>query len=555
MLTHLSINNFTLVTQLDIELRHGMTTITGETGAGKSILLDALGLTLGDRSGAEKVRPGADRADISACFEIKHNKRARRWLEENDLNTGGECILRRVVTTEGRSKGYINGQPATMQQLRALGEMLIDIHSQHEHQSLLKKETHRRLLDEFAGHNTLVKSVQQAYRHWQTVQERFFHLRDNAEENNARYQLLSYQIEELDQLSIQENELEQLEAEQKTLANAESILQNSHQLSALCSNEEFGLQEALNKALHCLHTMPQPLPSLKEAELLLNNALINVEEAHREVEQHINQFDLNPQRLQDVEQRLSTIYEIARKHRVQASQLTQLHQSLQEELTGLAGNDAQLDALQHEVETLSEHYHEQAAKLSVQRQKATKKISTSINRQLKELAMNHAKLEVALHAISDKPAAYGLEEVEFLISTNPGQPARPLAKVASGGELSRVSLAIQVVTAQTSATPALVFDEVDVGIGGATADKVGKLLRALGEQGQVICVTHLAQVASKAHAHLLVTKQAQKKSTHSLMKTIMGEDKIAEIARMIGGEAISDQSRAHAREMLGSYAI
>lgn len=553
MLTHLSIQNFTLVESLDLEICPGMTAITGETGAGKSIMLGALGQALGDRADGERVRTGAARADIHATFDLAKITKARRWLQEHDLEQeedARECILRRVVTKEGRSRGYINGKPATLTQLRTLGEMLIDIHSQHEHQSLLKKDTHRRLLDEFGGSQDLAQAVKSAYNSWQQTLARFTELRDNAEELSARYQLLSYQVQELDQLGLEAGELEQLEAEQKTLANAESILRNSHQLAALCGTEEQSLQDALHKALHLLAEMPEKTEALKEAEQLLGNAQIQVEEAQREIERHIDSFSMDPARLQEVELRLSAIYDIARKHRLQPAELTEFHASLSQELAQLSGGDAQLDALEQQVAQREADYRNQAEELSAKRRTAATKLARAVNKQLANLAMSTARLDVNLSDCRDNPGRYGLEEVEFLISTNPGQPARALAKVASGGELSRVSLAIQVVTAKTSTTPTLVFDEVDVGIGGATADTVGQLLRQLGEKGQVICVTHLAQVASKGHQHLLVQKQASKKSAQSTLVPLAGEQKVEEIARMLGGAAITTQSRAHAEEML-----
>lgn len=553
MLTHLSIQNFTLVESLDLEICPGMTAITGETGAGKSIMLGALGQALGDRADGERVRTGAERADIHATFDLKKIAKARHWLREHDLgqdDNGRECILRRVVTKEGRSRGYINGKPATLTQLRTLGEMLIDIHSQHEHQSLLKKDTHRRLLDESAGLQELAQTVKRAFNDWQNTLARYTELRDNAEELSARYQLLSYQVQELDQLGLEPGELEQLEAEQKTLANAESILHNSHQLAGLCGTEDQSLQDALHKALHLLADMPEKTDALKEAEQLLSNAQIQVEEAHREIERHIDSFSMDPARLQQVELRLTAIYDIARKHRLQPVELADFHANLSEELAQLSGGDAQLDALEQQVAQLEADFRARAEELSALRQKAATKLARAVNKQLAKLAMSTAKLEVSLSDCRGNPGRYGLEEIEFLISTNPGQPARALAKVASGGELSRVSLAIQVVTAKTSTTPTLVFDEVDVGIGGATADTVGQLLRQLGKKGQVICVTHLAQVASKGHQHLLVQKQANKKSAQSTLVPLEGEQKVEEIARMLGGAEITTQSRAHAEEML-----
>lgn len=553
MLTHLSIQNFTLVDRLDLDMRAGMTVITGETGAGKSILLGALGQTLGDRAEADRVRAGATRADITASFDTTAIPNAQEWLINHDLqqpDNPQECLLRRLINNEGKSKSYINGQPVTLQQLRILGEMLIDIHSQHEHQSLLLRETHRRLLDDFACQTELAKQVKLAYREWQSRLEHYLHLRDNAAEVSARYQLLSYQVQELEQLDLGSGELEKLEAEQRSLANAGNILQGSHELLALCNDDEQGLDISLHRALHILRDMPEKSAALLAAEELLISAQIQVEEARHEIDHHIDTFNIDPERLMTVEDRLTAIYDIARKHRIRAEELPALIDRLGTELAQLQSGDEKLDQLAQQVEQAEQNYRQLAEQLSAKRTQAAQQLAKRVNSQLQALAMETAKLAVSLTPLTDKPSANGLEEVEFLISTNPGQAPKALAKVASGGELSRISLAIQVVTAQTSATPTLVFDEVDVGIGGATADVIGKLLRQLGEKGQVICVTHLAQVASKGHQHLLVSKKSTQTNAESTLELLEGEEKVAEIARMLGGAKVTEQSLAHAREIL-----
>lgn len=549
MLTHLGIHNYTLVDRLDLELPAGMSAITGETGAGKSILLDALSLTLGDRADADRVREGAGRADIHAGFDISRLPEAGHWLTQQDLAMEGECLLRRVVTAEGRSRGYINGHPVTLTQLRELGGILIDIHAQHEHQSLLKRDTQRRLLDDFAGHQPLVKQVQAAHTQWQSALIRYRELRENAEETSARVQLLSYQVEELDQLDLKPGEVETLEEEQTQLADGEAILHHSYQLAAVCGGEDQSILDGINRALHLVGELPDSIAAVKESAQLLDSAKIQVEEAQHEIERHIDTFSLDPERLQQVEERLSTVFDIARKHRIQPRELPSLHQSLQTELEQLTGGDADLDQLAARIETLEQDYRQLAGQLSEQRRKAGGKLDKAVNQLLKQLAMEHARLQVELAPL-EQPGQHGLEEVQLLISTNPGQPLKPLAKIASGGELSRVSLAIQVVTAKTSATPTLVFDEVDVGIGGATADVVGQLLRQLGEQAQIICVTHLAQVASKAHSHLRVQKTRKGGRIQTALEQLDGEQKVEEIARMMGNETVTDASREHAREMI-----
>lgn len=561
MLTHLSVQNFTLVDQLDLDIDAGMTAITGETGAGKSILLDALGLTLGDRADGSRVRTGCARLDVAASFDVSNIAPAQKWLQAHDFDPS-DCILRRVVTSEGRSRGYINGQAATLSQLRELGEMLIDIHSQHEHQSLLKKDTHRKLLDDFAALQPLAQSVKQHFKDWQHSLSAYITLRDNFDESNARYQLLSYQAHEVNQLDLQENELAALEQEQKQLANAETLLISSQQVSAICSgSDSYGdgasesLLDSLNRALHLLRDLPEKSGALLEAEQLLNSAHIQVEEASAELDRHADSFQANPERLLEVEDRLSSIYDLARKHRISPDKLAELQQQLNDELEQLSGGDEKLEELEQQAAQLQQAFLAKAEKLKTARRKAAKKLQGAVKKQLDILAMPHAQVHITFNDISAKPSAHGLEETEFLISTNPGQEPAALHKVASGGELSRVSLAIQVATAQTSTTPTLVFDEVDVGIGGATAAVVGQLLRQLGESGgQVLCVTHLAQVASKGHNHLLVSKTSTNKRAESNLVTLHGDDKVAEIARMMGGENITQQTLAHAREVLEKVA-
>lgn len=550
MLTHLSVQNFTLVDLLELEVHQGMTTITGETGAGKSILLDALGLTLGDRAEADRVRQGRERADICATFDVSKIPAARQWLDQHDLDSDSECLLRRVVTREGRSRGYINGQPAPLGQLKELGEMLIDIHSQHAHQSLLKKDTHRRLLDDFSGHQSLAAEVRQHYSSWQTCQQKYLSWRDNAEEITARAQLLRYQVQELDALSLEDGELDQLEREQRQLASAESVLQSSQAVAQICEDDEAGLLSSLHRALHLLHGLQDKPDALAVTEELLQSAQIQIQEAQHELNHHIDGFEMDPQRLIHIEDRLSSCYDIARKHRISPDELSKLHTDLMQELEQLGGDEDQLDILEAQAQQLKQQFLDGAKRLSQQRQKAAKKLQTAINKQLEALAMPNAKLLLSVQSEESLANAHGIDDIEFLISTNPGQKPKALAKVASGGELSRVSLAIQVVTAQSTATPTLVFDEVDVGIGGATADVVGDLLRELGQRGQVMCVTHLPQVASKGHQHLLVHKESSKNSAQSTLTELNGDDKIMEIARMMGGAQMTKQTIAHAREML-----
>ncbi len=554
MLTQLCIQDFTLVDKLEMDFSAGMTVITGETGAGKSILLDALGLALGDKTEADRVRQGAARADIVATFDTQRISQAQEWLVQHDLqqvDSPNECILRRLVNNEGKSKSYINGQPVTLQQLRELGEMLIDIHSQHEHQSLLHKDTHLRLLDEFGQHTELAKQVRTAFLHWHELHERFVRLRDNSTEMNARFQLLRYQVDELETLGLQDDEIDKLENEQKLLASAEDTLAVCQQLVDLCNDDRQGLSSHIYRALNLLRQVQHKSKHLQTAEELLQNAQIQIEEAQQEIVQDMDKFELDPERLQLIEQRLTQAYDLARKHRVKAQELPTLFLQLSYELSELDAGDGKLDELQQQVDQAEKHFMQLATKLSDQRQKTGKKLAAQVNDQLKLLAMSSANFTLQIER-ANKATTKGLDDIEFLISTNPGQAAKSLAKVASGGELSRISLAIQVVTAQTSAIPTLVFDEVDVGIGGATGEIVGKLLRQLGEKGQVLCVTHLAQVASKGHQHLQVQKSIKNNQAQSTLVALEGEERTQEIARMMSGEKLTESSIAHAKDMLSA---
>ena len=554
MLTHLTINNFTLVEHLDLDISSGMTAITGETGTGKSIMLDALSMTLGERADADKVRIGASKADITATFSLDDLPEARAWLIEHDLAHADECLLRRVITSEGRSRSFINAQPVTLQQIRALSELLIDIHSQHAHQSLLSKTTHQRLLDEYGQHTALGNTVAEKFQQWQQLRKEFIQRRDNADEIQARYKLLSYQVEELDQLNLSEGDLPRLEDEQKRLSSADDVLAKSQQLETLCNNDEGGIQAGLRDALRILGELPNKSQALQNTEQLLNNAIIHIEEAHSEVRYQMDTTELNPERLHEVNEQLSSCYDVARKHHIQPEEICQQHQRLSEELNALAGSDEDLSVLGDKTQKAEKAFYKKAAELSKQRKASAKKLTDIVNQQLATLAMNNANFTVAITSDKEQVSSHGIDHIEFLISTNPGQAHKPLGKVASGGELSRISLAIQVATAQTSRVATLVFDEVDVGIGGSTADTVGKLLSQLGERAQVLCVTHLAQVASKAQQHWQVSKKANANSAQTTISPLKKKHKIEEIARMISGSELSEESIAHAELMLSKAA-
>nr|WP_315406351.1 DNA repair protein RecN [uncultured Pseudomonas sp.] len=552
MLVHLSVHNYAIVEHLDLELARGMSVITGETGAGKSIMLDALGLTLGDRADSGVVRPGADKADILATFDLGDIPEARTWLAERDLDTDGPCILRRVITAEGRSRGYINGTPCPLGDLKALGELLIDIHSQHEHQSLLKTDTHRRLLDEYAGATDLARQVQLAAQRWRQTRQELERLSNSGDEQRAQHQLLSYQLEELENLNLGENELELLEQEHKNLTNAEALFGICRQVIDHCSESDSGnVLSALTVSLNRLTAVQNAPKALAEAANMIASAQIQVEEAVGELNRFLDHFDADPARLQQLEERLDALYTLARKHRVHPRELADLQQRLMEELEGLNANDESIARLGDELAAFARHYQEKASELSRLRQQAATQLAGAVELEIQRLGMPGGRFSIELRPNSGEDLLpQGLEQVELLVSANPGQPLKALAKVASGGELSRISLAIQVITAQTSRIPTLVFDEVDVGIGGPTAEIVGQLLRRLGERGQVLTVTHLPQVAAQGHHHLFVHKVRNSDATHTAVASLGKRERVEEVARMLGGIDLTKESLAHARKMV-----
>ncbi len=551
MLTHIHIWNFAIVEKLDLELEGGLTVLTGETGAGKSILLDALNLALGDRADTGVIRHGAEKAEISVTFHIEAGSEAQKWLRENDLDSADECIIRRVISANGPSRAYINGKPAPILSLRTLGEMLVDLHGQHEHQSLLRKEAQRQLLDDYAGHGKLLAELAEAYRIWKACREELESLRQASEERNSRLELLRYQVQELEELALAEDELEDIEAEHRRLSNASALLENGNRvLQGLDNDEPLAVINQLQQYGADIQQMAESDPALQSTAELLESAGIQVREASIELRHYLDGLELDPQRLQWLDQRLASIQDLSRKHQVAPQILAALLPELQDELQALEQADVRSGELQADVDAALTRYRKLADKLSRSRQKAANALSRAVTESMQTLGMEGGKFAVQLsHSEDARPTATGLEQVEFRVSANPGQPAKPLAKVASGGELSRISLAIQVITAENSRIPTLIFDEVDVGIGGRVAEIIGHLLRNLTRHRQVICVTHLPQVAALGHHHLQVSKVSDTDTTISQIRELEEEQRIEELARMLGGIEITEQTLSHAREM------
>ncbi len=553
MLSHIHIRDFTIVDRLELELGAGMTALTGETGAGKSILIDALGLALGDRADSGTVRHGSHRAEIDVSFDLRDNTEARHWLRENDLDEGDECHLRRIVTAEGRSRGYINGRPVNMQSLRELGEMLVDIHGQHEHQSLLKRDMQRQLVDAYGGHGDLLSQLADIYHDWHESARRLADLRSDTRERGERMDLLRFQIGELEGLGLGAGELRELEAEHHRLANAGRLLSTCEAaLARLYEMEDGAVYSTLSNTARDLADLAPLDAALDNARQLVEGALIQVQEAADELRQYRDSLDLDPARLQWVEQRLGDIHDLARKHRVDPTELPELLDSMRAELAGLDQADERADELERQVDELAASYRSLAQRLGAARQRAAERLSAGVSEVMDGLGMPGGRFSVVLETPDpERFTAHGLERIEFLVSTNPGQPLKPLTKVASGGELARISLAIQVIAARQGRIPTLIFDEVDTGIGGGVAEIVGQRLRALGEDRQVLCVTHLPQVAAQAHHHLFVRKRTDGETTRTDIQALDTDDRIEEVARMLGGVEITAQTRAHAEEMIG----
>lgn len=550
MLIQLCIRDFAIVEQLELELASGLTAVTGETGAGKSILVDAIGLLLGDRADSGVIRHGAGRADLSAVFDLGQLPAASAWLNERDLAGEGDCHLRRVIAGGGRSRNYINGVPQPAQALRELGELLVDIHGQHEHQSLLRREAQRQLLDDYAGNQTWVAELAEHYRSWSQLRQDLRALRQASGERDARLDILRYHLRELVALDLAEGEVAELEREQRRLANASQLLETGQRLlNWLTEGDSDAMADRLGQSLRELDTLSRLDPRLAPVSELLNAALIQVQEAGGELRGYVSDLDLDPDHLARIEQRLAAALQLARKHRTAPEELPALRTRFETELDRLEHSETRLDELQQAVTAARAVYQEQADRLSERRTAAARELGERVSGALAELGMPGGRFHITLER-QDQPAPGGLETVEFQVSANPGQPLRPLAKVASGGELSRISLAIQVITARAARIPTLIFDEVDSGIGGGVAEVVGRQLRALGGNRQVLCVTHLPQVAAQAHQHFKVDKQTDGASTHTQVLPLDASARVTEIARMLGGLELTASTLAHAREMV-----
>ena len=553
MLKSLHINNFAIIQHLELGFFAGLSTLTGETGAGKSIIIDAIGLVLGDRADSSLIRADEESAEIILVIELAEKSTVLKWMQEHDFSTDSECILRRVMRTDGKSRAYINSVPVPLKTLRELGEQIINIYGQHAHQSLMQATTQRQLIDQFAGNTSELKTLSEYYRLWQEQTQRLQSLSENANDIASRIDLLRYQVEELDQLSLSDNEFCDLEKLLIRLTNAEDLKQGSLHASHQLKNDES--QDIYSQLSHVIAHIEQCAANdekLNDAQQSLQEAITLIDEAAGELSHYAEKISVEPQTLAETQERMSSIDQISRKHKIPPEQITQLHTQLSEELDTLTQQDYDLDALSEECEKSQQKYTALANKISKKRIQASHKLSQQITQALTKLGMQKAKLEFTV--TSQQPAnSHGTDKVVINIQTNPGQKFLPLTQVASGGELSRISLAIQMIAVEHLEVPVLIFDEVDSGIGGAVAEVVGRALRDIGEHKQVMCITHLAQVAASAHHHYRVNKTSENKDTSSAIEYLDSEQRVSELARMIGGVKLTDNAYSHAQEMLNIF--
>lgn len=557
MLSQLTVQHFAIVKFLELDFNQGMTTITGETGAGKSIAIDALGLCLGNRADLSMIRQGADKAEVSARFNLTDTPKALEWLRNNDLENSlsdnpNECLLRRIITVEGRSRAYINSTPVPSSQLKSLGQLLVNIHGQHAHQSLLRNDTQLSIIDEYASHQPLLQKVKDTYQGCHFLKKQLQQQQQSQQEKQARRQLLEYQIVELDEFALDENEFSEIEAEHKKLANSGALLESTQvSLNLLSDGEEVDALSLLQKSITLLETQVQHDEQLADIFESLQVAVIQIEEAGYELRQYTEKLELDPEQFQQLEERLSQALTLARKHQVQPEMLYAFHQKLSKEYQQLNNSEVQIEQLTTELENAQEDYAKHAKKLSQSRKRYAKELSEKITKSIQKLNMEDGRFEVALtQSETTSLSPLGIDSIEFQVAANAGQGLQNLGKVASGGELSRISLAIQVIISQRVSTPTLIFDEVDVGISGATAAVVGNLLRQLGESTQILCVTHLPQVAGNGHQQMIVNKESDGKTTNTNMLLLNNKQRIEELARLLGGDIITEHTLANAQELL-----
>lgn len=552
MLKSLHVKNFAIIESLELDFFSGMSALTGETGAGKSIIIDAIGLVLGDRADNNLIRTGKDSAEIILVIDIEAHSNSAKWLQEHDFEFESECILRRIVRKDGKSRAYLNNVPVPLKTLKEFGERLINIYGQHAHQSLMNIASQRELVDQFAGHKKDLNELEQLFTNWKKQSEQYENLSRNSSEIQSTVELLRYQVEELDQLNLESNEVSLLEQKQKRLANAEELKQStlgaSHQLQ---NDDGTDIYSSLNQICSQVSQLLENDKSLESTSQSLEEAFTIISESASDLRNYAESIEIDPEELFQTEERLNNIDQIARKHKVSADEIIALHEKLNTELSQLTQPECDLDSLYEILQQTENDYKTLAKKISKKRKTVANKLSKGITEALAKLGMEKARVEVSVtYDDNSNPTSYGYDAIVLNVQTNPGQKMLPLSQVASGGELSRISLAIQMIAVDKLDVPVLIFDEVDSGVGGAVAEVVGRELREIGEHRQVMCITHLAQVAANAHHHYRVNKYSEDSDTSSAIEYLSRSDRITEIARMLGGVKLTENTFLHAQEML-----
>ena len=551
MLTHIHIQNFTIVESLTLDFQKGLSVLTGETGAGKSIWIEAVSLALGTRADNNVIRHGQARCDITLCFDLTNQPDAQQWLKEQGYDDEDECIIRRTIHRDGPSRASISGHPCPLHQLREFSQFVLNIHGQHQHQTLLKRDVQQKHLDAYGKHEIMLRDIQKCYQHWYEINTQINELTQQAKSRDSELSLLRYQFEELNDLNLKENEWEELTHQHQQLHNAKDLMTQLNQAIELTvENEETSASTLLRQAVDRLNEIKFGDAQINVAKELLNTAAIHLQEAGDELHQYRNHLDLGPDRLATIEQRLTAIHDLARKHHVNPENLMETQKSIEQKLQQLDNVDLHVETLQKTQGNLLKQYKKTAEKISESRQKAAKKLNKTITKSIQDLGIEGGLFRVQFKTREEPIHPLGNESLQFEVSTNPGQPFQSLSKVVSGGELSRISLALQVMTSQKENTPTLIFDEVDTGIGGKTAETVGKLLQQLGNHAQVLCITHLPQVAAQGHHHYKVKKTSDGNTTMTQIKILNEKDRINELARMLSGSKITEQTLAHASELL-----
>lgn len=551
MLTDLSIRNLAVVEQAELQFERGLTTLTGETGAGKSIIIQALLLVLGERASSDTVRSGETRGEITALFDLNDSAPALHWLQTQELDDGTECQLRRTISADGRSKSYINGRPTPAGRVRELGSLLMDIHGQHEYQQLLKSDAQRALLDSFGRLKPLVDKLSTHYQTWRELDQQYRDLAAQQLDQQAAIDLLTFQLQELQTLALQSDEWDELQQQQQRAKHGHTLLESCQQLIKLLDDDDTNIRSLMAAARQHISQLQEIDTECTAIAQMIEEADIQINEASRAIRHYADGLDNDPQQLAWVEERISDAIVLARKHHCEPQQLPEQEQLLIQQLDDIEHSDDRLADLFQQVQNLRQQYDKLATKLTAKRQRAANDLSNQVTEKLRQLGMNEARLVIQLNPRDETaPHPQGMEKISYLFSANPGMQPGLLGRIASGGELSRISLALQVCAQGQSAVPTLVFDEVDVGVGGAVAEIVGHLLSELGAQRQVFCITHLPQVAAQGQQQTKISKQIENKRSSTQIEPLTGNTRVTEIARMLAGIELTDESLAHARQML-----